>query len=142
VEGDARIVVQLGEKAELAAMVYQWPRLEKSVRLTSDMLQKPDAIRDSAKREIEAMAKKAMDAELTQAELVLYDDGRGVMEPAYHFVLERHFDDGELEPVMIPYDFYVPATVKPVALYPHMEVAPKAPVDGRDTTAIRGVSNS
>ena len=142
VEGDARIIVQLGERAELAAMVYQWPQLEKSQRLTSDMLQKPDAIRDSAKREIEAMAKKALHAELTRAELVLYDDGRGVMEPAYHFVLERHFDDGELEPVMIPYDFYVPATLKPVALFPHMEVAPKAPADGSDTRSIRGISNS
>lgn len=142
VEGDARIVVQLGEQAELAAMVYQWPRLEKSVRLTSDMLQKPDTIRASAKREIEVMAKKALGAELTRAELVLYDDGQGVVEPAYYFVLERQMDLGDVEPVMIPYDFYVPATLKPAALFPHMEVAPVKPADGRDTLAVRGVSNS
>lgn len=142
VEGDARIVVQLGEQAELASMVYQWPRLEKSVRLTNDMLQKPDVIRTSAKREIEAMAKKALSATLTRAELVLFDDGQGVVEPAYYFVLERQMDMGDVEPVMIPYDFYVPATLKPVALFPHMEVAPVKPADGRDTLAVRGANDS
>lgn len=141
VEGDARIVMQLGEEGTLAGMVFQWPNIGKAVALGSEHLQKPDAIRESALREIKAMSRKALRAELTRADLVLYDDGQGVMEPAYHFVMERHFDDGELEPVMIPYDFYVPATVKPAAFYPHMEVAPTAPADGSDTRAIRSLSN-
>lgn len=132
VEGDARIVMHLGESGALAGMVYQWPRLEKSMALSSAMLQKPDAVRSSALDEIKAMTAKSARAELTKASLVLYDDGRGVVEPAYHFEITRYFDDGNLEPVMIPYDFYVPAAIRPLAYYPHMEVAPRKPADGSD----------
>ena len=141
VEGDGRIVVHLGEAGALAGLVYQWPKLEKAVSLGSTALEKPATIRTRALREIEAKSGKALRAELTRADLVLYDDGKGVVEPAYHFVVKRYFDDGELEPVMIPYDFYVPATLKPQAFYPHMEVAAVAPKDGRAETTEPGTGN-
>jgi hypothetical protein len=130
VEGDGRIVMHLGEAGAVAGLVFQWPRLEKALVLGDDMLQKPELLRMRALDEIKSMAAKSQRARLTRAELVLYDDGRGVLEPAYHFILERYMDQGERELVMIPYDFYLPATTKPLAFYPHMEVAPIAPVDG------------
>lgn len=139
--GDARIILQLGEEGSVAGMIYQWPEIGKSVRLSSESLQKPETIQDAARREIEAKSRKALKAELTTAELVVYDDGQGVMEPAYHFVVKRYFDDGELEPVMIPYDFYIPATTNPAAFFPDMEVAAKAPADGSNTLATRSTGN-
>lgn len=142
VEGDARIVVHLGERGALAGMVYQWAKLEKTVTLSSRMLKKADDIKKDAQAELEAKAAKALRAELTRASLVMYDDGKGVVEPAYHFEMERYFDDGEQEPVMIPYDFYIPATVTPVAFYPHMEVAAVAPQDGKDESKGEDGSNN
>jgi len=135
VEGDGRIVMHLGEAGALAGVVFQWPRLEKSMLLEPEMLQKPEALRTRALDEIRSMAAKSERARLTRASLVLYDDGKGVLEPAYHFILERYMDQGERELVMIPYDFYLPATTKPLAFYPHMEVAPVAPADGKNEDA-------
>jgi hypothetical protein len=132
VEGDTRIVVHLGENGALAGMVYQWPKLEVALPLDRRQLQDPRAIRDSALAQIKSVTGKVEEARLTKASLILYDDGRGVIEPAYHFVVERYFDYGDTKPVMIPYDFYVPATRQPQAFYPHMEAALVRPTEGND----------
>ena len=132
VHGDARIIMQLGESGKLAAMIYQWPEIGERQKLSSRQLVPAEKLQDRARGEIESMSKKALEAKLTEVELVLYDDGLGVMEPAYHMVVERYFDYGDREPVMIPYDFYLPTTLEPQAFYPHMEVAELAPQDGKD----------
>ena len=121
VEGDARIVVHMGQRGELAGMVYQWPKIGETLKLDGQMLRDPEAIRSQALKKIEAVTGKVEKAALTSAELVIYDDGFGVAEPAYHFVVERYFDYGDREPVMIPYDFYIPTTKEPLAFYPFME---------------------
>lgn len=136
VEGDGRLVVHLGESAALAGMVYQWPTVGKSSLLDRRQLQDPQTLRDSALKQIHSVTGKAASARLTQARLSLYDDGRGLIEPAYHFVIERYFDYGDREPVMIPYDFYIPVPRQPVALYPHMETALLQPASGSDTDKI------
>ena len=130
VEGSARILVSLGERAALSGMVYQWPKIGKSVPMDASQVRKPDSIRFQALKTIEEMSKKARSARLTRASLVLYDDGRGVAEPAYHFIVERYLDLGDSKPVMIPYDFYVPLAENPQAFYPHNEVALVEPEPG------------
>ena len=132
VEGDARIIMHLGESGKLAGMIYQWPTIGEVQKLGSRELMPAEKLQALARDKVEGMSKKAMSAELKNVDLVLYDDGLGVMEPAYHVVVERYFDYGDKEPVMIPFDFYVPTTIEPQAFYPYMEVAELAPEDGRD----------
>jgi hypothetical protein len=47
--------------------------------------------------------------------------------------MERMLDLGDKEPVMIPYDFYLPVSSKPEAFFPHMDVGMFMPEDGRST---------
>lgn len=137
VAGDARIIMQLGESGKLAGMIYQWPEIGEVQKLGSRELLPAEKLQSQARDKIESVAKKALSAQLKAVDLVLYDDGLGVMEPAYHVVVERYFDYGDKEPTMIPFDFYVPTTIEPQAFYPYMEVAELAPQDGRDEGEIK-----
>ena len=68
---------------------------------------------------------------------MLYDDGQGVIEPAYHFVLERYIANSansDQKPVMIPYDFYIPISSMPLAMYPYMENSKVKPVQEPNET--------
>lgn len=126
VEGDSRIVVQLAEGGELAGMVFQWPEL-KADPLDASQLQQPEAMKQRALEQIDAVIGESERSILSAVDLVLYDDGKGVVEPAYHIVVERYFDfEDAKQATMIPYDFYIPATLKPVAFYPYMDQAPLA----------------
>lgn len=127
VEGDSRIIVHLGEQGTLAGLHYQWPQVERVGTLSPDVALGADEIRDAALTEIRQVSAVAEKAALTEVELVLYDDGLGVIEPAYHFRLDRLIDLEGAEPSPIPYDFYVPLSRKSQALFPHMEVARKRP---------------
>lgn len=137
VEGDARITMHLGEDGDLAGMIYQWPEIGKAEKLSRDKLMPAEKMQAAALDQIQSVVGKALRAELTDVDLVLYDDGQGVMEPAYHVVVERYFDYGDDKPVMIPYDFYQPTTVEPQAFYPFMEVAAREPADGREVGKTR-----
>jgi hypothetical protein len=92
-----------------------------------------------ALEEIKRVTEKAEKSTLTGAELVLYDDGRGMVEPAYHFTVNRLIDLGESDPAAIPYDFYVPIAKEPRAFYPYMDTALVQP-DDNTTKAYRGDS--
>lgn len=141
VEGDARITVQFGEDAKVAGLIYQWPTVAKAELIDASALQDPIELRERALKQINSVVETALNATLTSVELVLYDDGKGIMEPAYHLVVERNFDYGDREAVMIPYDFYVPTTIKPRAFYPYMDVAEKMPEDGSVTEATKTESD-
>jgi hypothetical protein len=134
VEGDSRVVVQLGSRGALAALVYQWPTVAAGEVLRTDDLVKTGAIREGALKQLEAITARADDAVLTAADLVLFDDGRGVVEPAYHFTVERYYADDKAGSTNIPFDFYLPAVTQSRALYPHLEVAAVKAKDGRDET--------
>jgi hypothetical protein len=130
VEGDSRIVAHFGEGAQLSGLVFQFPQIASARRLSPSLIQQPDALKKQALEEVTTRAKKALRAKLTKVDLVIYDDGRGVMEPAYHVVLERLLALGDKEPAMIPYDFYVPVSSKPAAFFPQHEVSLFLPEDG------------
>lgn len=132
VEGDTRVVVHLGSNGALAGLVYQWPTVAAGETLRSEQLVKTDAIRKLAIKQLDEITASADEAFLTGADLVLYDDGRGVLEHAYHFTVERYYGYGKGEATMIPFDFYVPAVVASRAFYPHLEVAAVKAGDGRD----------
>ncbi|MDZ7924435.1 MAG: hypothetical protein U5M23_10295 [Marinagarivorans sp.] len=133
VMGDSRIVMHFGEGAQLSGLIYQIPEVADASDLSTQLQQSPKLMKEQALSELTAMAKKALRAKLTQVDLVVYDDGLGVMEPAYHVVLERMLDLGDKEPVMIPYDFYLPVSSKPVAFFPHMDTGMFMPEEGKST---------
>jgi hypothetical protein len=130
VEGDSRVVAHLGQEGALHGLIYQWPNFQRTMQLEGQMLADPGALRERALGTLRGVSQGAQRARLSSVELVLYDDGRGRMEPAYHVVLERimPYDEG----VMIPFDFYLPVNNRPQALFPFMERAERQPGDGRD----------
>lgn len=133
VMGDSRLVMHFGEQAELAGLIFQLPVIESAQKLPPKLIRTPKDLQAQALEELSAMAKKAERARLTKVDLVLYDDGLGVMEPAYHLVMERMILLDDDEPSMIPYDLYLPVSRKPIALFPHMDNALFIPEDDRDT---------
>ena len=133
VMGDSRIVMHFGESAQLSGLIYQIPEVADASDLSTKLQQSPKLMKEQALGELTAMAKKSLRAKLTQVDLVVYDDGLGVMEPAYHVVMERLLDLGDKEPVMIPYDFYLPVSSQPVAFFPHMDTGMFMPEEGRST---------
>jgi hypothetical protein len=137
VDGDTRILMQFGEESALSSVVYQWPQVESARRLSTKELRDSKEMRDSATKELLSFAKKAVSSRLTQVDLVLYDDGQGTIEPAYHVVLERQMDFGDLEPTMIPYDFYLPVTSEPTAIFPYMEIAAVFPKGGESEERLK-----
>jgi len=137
VEGDTRLIVQLGEGGSLAGMVYQWPNFGRGQEISQRLMADPQDMQQQALETVQAMAADTERAWLTAVDLVLYDDGRGFMEPAYHVVLNRMIDLGEGEPAMIPYDFYLPVLSEPRAFFPFMEQAERAPENGEDEGALR-----
>jgi hypothetical protein len=130
VEGSSRIVVHLGQEGSLAGMVYHWPAIGRGLELGTTELRSPETLRDAALKKIRQAIAKSERSRLTEAKLVLFDDGHGVIEPAYHLIVERWIRLQEDQPTMIPLDFYVPVLSKPQAQYPDMEVAQLKPDDG------------
>ena len=67
-------------------------------------------------------------------DLVLFDDGRGVIEPAIRVVAARTYqvrmatgkDTGKVREYTVPYDAIVPILVAPKAVYPHVRGAAEA----------------
>lgn len=130
VMGDGRLVMHFGERAELSGLIYQLPKIGSARELSPKLVQTPESMQKQAFEELTAMAKKAMRSKLTTVDLVLYDDGLGVMEPAYHVVMERMINLDGKEPTMIPYDFYLPVSSQPIAFFPHMDVSLFVPEEG------------
>lgn len=140
VEGDGRMIFHFGENSDLAGLIFQWPKIKSVKTLSSSLFQKPEDIAEKALKQLTEMGLKALRSKLTTVDLILYDDGQGVIEPAYHFVMERYFDNGvSEEPVMIPYDFYLPTSIKPLAVYPYMENTLIKPAEEKEK---KYVSNS
>jgi len=130
VEGSSRIVVHLGQEGALAGLVHQWPAIGRGIELGTTELRSPDTLQEAALKKIREATAKSERSRLTEAKLVLFDDGHGVIEPAYHVTVERWIRLQEDQPTMIPLDFYVPVLSQPQAHYPDMEVAQLKPDDG------------
>jgi hypothetical protein len=126
VEGNTRILVQLGTGGSVAGLIYQWPTLKAGNPETPDTIADADTLRSQATDMINKAPGGAMRSVVTKADLVLFDDGRGRVEPAYHVVVEQYFDFKPGTTTMNPYDFYLPALRKPQALYPQMQLVPQA----------------
>ena len=125
VVGDSRAVLQLGESGELAGLVWDWlPARGRQVSPTE--LRTEAQIRTEIERRIRAESGTALRIVVQKQDLVLYDDGRGTIEPAIRVQAERTFrvkmvngkDQGQMREYTVPYDAIVPVLANPKAVYP------------------------
>jgi hypothetical protein len=138
VMGESRIVAHLGEEGRLAGLVYQWPDVGRPQPLAGDELRSAAELQADAEATLAAGSVGAERAVFARIQLVMFDDDRGVFEPAYHVEARLYYSaptatgagqkDGRYD---VPFDFFVPVAKRPRAFFPSMEVAPVAPTDGR-----------
>lgn len=132
VMGDSRIVVHMGSKGKLAGLIYNWSKVIDVKRLEPAQLRSDDDIKKTLETRIRKGAGSAKRIIVKKADIVLYDDGRGQIEPAYHVQARLYYDSSNslvekhkdtVTKYDVPFDFYVPVLVKPIAFYPYMETA-------------------
>jgi len=139
VMGDSRIVVHLGTEGELAGMIYQWPEVAVKA-VDPEALRDDRTLKNGIESRLKAGSRGAARAVVQKADLVMYDDGRGIVEPAYHVEARLFYEvpagegaEEERTQYDIPFDFYVPVLKRPRGFYPYMEKAPVQPTDARGT---------
>lgn len=135
VEGKSRLVMHFGEQGALQGIISQWSKVDEGHAVTEGDLIPAVKIREAALANIRKVIAQFEKPELAEVKLVMFDDGQGVIEPAYHFVVNRTFNDKstrEAQQVLIPYDFYLPVLNKSRAVLPDMESARVQPLDGTD----------
>ncbi len=117
----SRIVVNLGEDGALAGLIRNWPEVQ-SKKVAKSALKSNALIRKEILQQLRITAGDAKQTYIRKATLVLYDDGRGVIEPAIFVVADARYVGPKNEPLVNnPVDFYVPVLKRPAAYYPYMK---------------------
>jgi len=125
----SRILVHLGEQAALVGLIRNWPDV-KAQKVSGDQVKSDEMIRHAIQRRLLKMADQAKEIIVQKTELVLFDDGRGVIEPAIYVVAAARYQGPKRAKgvVEIPVDFYVPVLLKPKGYYPfHKDAEAKWP---------------
>lgn len=133
----SKIVLQLGHDGELQGMIHNWPEVS-AKSLPAAALKSDEEIRHETGLRLRREAGEAQSVAIRSSRLVLYDDGRGVIEPAIHVIADALYKGpATKESVNNPVDFYVPLLKAPKAIYPFMKSAEsKMPEgDGRQKSA-------
>lgn len=140
VMGDSRIVIHMGSKGQLVGLVYHWAKVIKEHQLGLDQLRSDREIKETLTVRLRKGAQGAKRIIVKKADLVLYDDGRGHIEPAYHIQARLYYQSPKplsgkqkgIDKYDIPFDYYVPVLKNPMAHYPYMDVAKIQPSDASD----------
>lgn len=125
--GNSRIVVRLGEEGALVGLVKRWLAVEEK-RVSQAELLADDAITESVKKILITEGQAASSIVVKKTDLVLYDHGGGVIEPAIHVVANMHYQVkvangkivGETRRMDVPYNTFVPVLKNPKGVYPFM----------------------
>jgi hypothetical protein len=132
------MVVQLGEKGALAGLVSRWvPAEGRKVSLAE--LRSDEEIRESVEKHLRSDAGDATEILVKQTDLVLFDHGASVIEPAIHVVGNMHYEvkvsnsriKGEVRRLDVPFDSFEPVLREHKTVYPFM----------RDPNATRLIKN-
>lgn len=120
----SRIVVHLGDNASLVGLIKHWPEV-KAKKIKNGRIKNDDLIREEINSRLLRMAGQAKEIIVREARLVLFDDGRGVIEPAVYVVAAARYDEPERVTgiVEIPVDFYVPTLMEFAGYYPFQQDA-------------------
>lgn len=125
--GDSRVIVRMGEGGELVGMIRRWSTLD-ARKARPDELQSDAAIEKAIRERLLTESRGATDIVVKYTDLVLYDHGNGVIEPAIHVVASRFFENkvidgptvGEVRRIEVPYDTFIPVLRNPRGDYPFM----------------------
>jgi hypothetical protein len=124
VKGASRIAVKMGINGELVGLVRSWPVLKKKAISSKHMI--PTHYRmEHLKRHLQSLyANSNTEAVIiTDVNIVMYDDGRGIIEPALFALGEIRLEDGSEEPA----DWMIPLLKRPNARYSILERVPVQP---------------
>ncbi|NTU58652.1 MAG: hypothetical protein HGB00_07005 [Chlorobiaceae bacterium] len=117
----SRIIVHLGEDGALAGLIRNWPDVTAKAIAKSE-LKSNAVISKEIRQQLRLTAGDAKEIAIRQASLVLYDDGRGTIEPAVYVVADARYLGPRNETLVNnPVDFYVPVLKVPGAYYPYMK---------------------
>jgi len=116
----SRIQVQLGADGEMRGLIRRWNEV-KSNSIAPEAKHTVAEVREMVGFRLRHGASHASKAEFKKAELVLFDDGQGVIEPVIHVVFdltiesETRNEEGQPETRVIvnPFDFFVPVLRNP-----------------------------
>ena len=110
-------------------MTRSWAELE-ARKADQNGIKSDDVILGEIRRRLFMMAGEAEVIVVEKADLVLFDDGRGVVEPAIYVVAAAQYEGPERAggSVRIPVDFYIPVLLESEGYYPfHQDVEARWP---------------
>jgi len=122
----SRIVVHLGENGQLVGIVRNWVEVQKGIKAAAAQLRTDAEIKREILKQIQTDLSTAKTVNVDKSDLVLYDDGRGVIEPAIYVEALSEFEKidpktRKKETYKTPYDCYVPVFKSSKAYYPSLE---------------------
>ena len=136
--GDSRIFINMGSNGEIANMIYQWDSILSSKRIPSTEKNSIDDIKKNIYKRLEKGAKDAIKIKFNKIDLVLYDDGKGIIEPAYHIETQLFYKNKK-DSYNEPFDFYVPVLKKPHAFYPFMDKPNLKPIKNNEEQTLNSI---
>lgn len=148
----SRIVVHLGENGQLVGLIRNWVEVQKGTQKTMALseLRTDKEIRSAILEQIKTDLSTAKKVNVSKAELVLYDDGHGVIEPAIYVEALSEFESidpksRKAQPYNVPYDCYVPVIKSPKAYYSSLAQLDKskipAPESGSKKSSVSGTAD-
>lgn len=125
--GDSRVVVRLAENGTVVGLIRRWLPVE-GQKVRPEQLLTDDAIQQGIRARLIAEGRSARSIVVRSADLVMYDHGNGVIEPAIHVVANMHYEDkvvnsrivGEIRRLDVPYDTFIPVLKNYKGRYPFM----------------------
>jgi hypothetical protein len=125
--GDSRVVVRMGEGGDLVGLIRRWSAVD-GRKARPDELQTDAAIERAVRDRLLTEGRTATSIVVKYTDLVLYDHGNGVIEPAIHVVASRIFEVnivngptvGEVRRIEVPYDTFIPVLKNHRGDYPFM----------------------
>lgn len=134
VVGASRIVVDMGSSGELVGLIKNWRKIDKSKtkKLSKNEFLDARARYDKMMSGFRGKCSDAKAVKIKQSQLVLYDDGKGVIEPAIFsvadLIVEKKVITRNNGTVVQKSTFFsdeiTPLSKNPKAIYPYAETAP------------------
>lgn len=120
----SRLLVHLGERSAVVGLIRAWSEVEPR-KVDPARVKNDERIRKEITRRLVHMAGEADEVVVRKVQLVLFDDGRGVIEPAMYVLASARYKGPEKGEgaVHIPVDFYVPVLFDAEGYYPFRQDA-------------------
>lgn len=128
VYGHSRIVFQLAEEGRINSFFWQWSPLEKREPGKEALRMNPDEMKKQLEDAVLQENTEAQKIRIESIQLVYFDDGSGVIEPALH-IKGKTLQTGRDRKDEFPYDTVIPLLKSPQAKYPFNHRAEKRPND-------------